>query len=257
MDWDAGGYERIAAQLLPAARVVIDHAAPLPGERVLDIGCGTGSAAMLAAERGARVTAVDPAPRLLDLARADAAARGLDIAFLAGEAARLPFADAGADALVSSFGVIFAPDAQAAVAEMARVAAPGARIVLSAWLPGGALADAMSVRRAATEAAGVPASQPPFPWHEQDAVGDLFAGLGFSVRLQEHPLAFTAPSAAEFVERELRDHPGWIAAREVLEARGEMRAVRDRVLDVFEAANEEPGAFRVTSSYAVVTAIRV
>jgi SAM-dependent methyltransferase len=90
MDWDAGNYERIATQLLPAARVVIDRAAPLQGERVLDIGCGTGNAAILAAERGARVTAVDPAQRLLDIGRAEAAARGVDVAFLRGEAARLP-----------------------------------------------------------------------------------------------------------------------------------------------------------------------
>jgi SAM-dependent methyltransferase len=256
MDWDAGNYERIAAQLLAAARAVVDHAAPLAGERVLDIGCGTGSAAILAAERGARVTGVDPSPRLLDLARADAAARGLDIAVLAGEAAALPVPDGSADAIVSSFGVIFAPDARAAALEMARVAAPAARIVLSTWLPGGALGDAMRLRREATEAAGVPGGPPPFPWHEEPALEDLFAGLGFAAAVEERTLAFTASSAAEFLEGELRDHPGWIAARRALEPRGEMEGLRERVLVVLEAGNEDPRAFALTSSYVIVTAAR-
>src|SRR3954462_11003045 len=104
-----GNYERTAALLLPAAEELIRVAAPSAGERVLDVGCGTGNAALLAAARGARVTGVDPAPRLLDVARAQAAARGLEVSFAAGEAAALPLAAASADLVLSVFGVIFAP----------------------------------------------------------------------------------------------------------------------------------------------------
>ncbi|MGI8623837.1 MAG: class I SAM-dependent methyltransferase [Solirubrobacteraceae bacterium] len=92
---------------------------------MVNIGCGTGNAALLVAERGARVTGVDPAPRLLEVARTQARERRLDIAFSAGEAAALPLADAGADALLSVFAVIFAPDAHAAAAEMTRVTRAG------------------------------------------------------------------------------------------------------------------------------------
>jgi SAM-dependent methyltransferase len=256
MDWNAGEYEHIATQLLPAARVVIDHAAPGPGEHVVDVGCGTGNAALLAAERGARATGIDPAQRLLDVAVAETAARRVDARFLRGEAARLPLADSTAEAVVSVFGVIFAPDAQGAAAEMTRVATPDGRIVLSAWLPGGALAGVMKVRSEATVAAGIPAGPAPFAWHDQSAVGSLFAPLGFSIELAEEQLAFTAASAQEFVDTELRVHPAWIAARAIIEPRGEMQAVRDRVLEIFEVANEDPVAFRVTSSYVVITARR-
>src|SRR5689334_10537672 len=105
-DWSAGRYERTAGQLLSAARVVVERAAVAPGERVVDVGCGTGNAALLAAERGARVTGVDPAVRLLGVAREQAAARGLVADFAEGDAAHLPLGDGEAQAVLSVFGVI-------------------------------------------------------------------------------------------------------------------------------------------------------
>src|SRR4051812_47621318 len=165
-DWSLGRYEDTAAQLEPVARVVVERAAPAPGERVVDVGCGTGNAALLAAERGARVIGVDPAARLLEVAREQAAARELDATFLEGEAARLPVGDGEADVVVSVFGVIFAPDARAAAAELGRVCAPGGRLALSAWIPEGAIRDCVMVAREALgQALGAPPGGPPFAWH--------------------------------------------------------------------------------------------
>jgi ubiquinone/menaquinone biosynthesis C-methylase UbiE len=146
IDWSLGQYETTAAQLLPAARAVVDRAALAPGERVVDVGCGTGTTRRSSRPRtGAHVTGVDPAGRLLEVAREQATERGLDARFVQGEAAALPLEDASAEVLLSVFGVIFAPDAAAAAAEMARVAAPGGRIVLSAWIPGGAMLDWVTI----------------------------------------------------------------------------------------------------------------
>lgn len=262
MDWGKGEYEHIAVQLLPAARQVIDDAALRAGEYVVDVGCGTGNATLIAAARGAHVVGVDPAQRLLDVATADTTARGFDAAFLRGEAAALPLPEASADVLVSVFGVIFAPDAPAAAAEMARVAKTHARIAFSAWLPGGPLARVMRMRSEALDAAARvdPAAgarrNAPFAWHDPVALDALFAPHGFSVELHAHQLVFAASSPAEFLDTELRVHPAWIAARSVLEPRGAMQSLRERVLDVFEDANEDPSAFRVTSDYVVVVASR-
>jgi SAM-dependent methyltransferase len=256
MDWNLGAYEHIAAQLLPAAQVVIALAAPTGHEHVVDVGCGTGNAALLAADRGAQVTGVDPAQRLLDVAGAEAAARGVTARFLAGEAGRIPLDDSTAEVVVSVFGVIFAPDAAGAVAEMARIVTRPGRIVLSVWTPAGALADVMRLRREALTAAGTTGGAAAFAWHDTTALSSVFAPHGFSIDVSDQQLAFTAASPQEFVDTELRFHPGWIAARAVLEPRGEMQTVRDRALEIFEAANEDPDGFRITSRYLVATARR-
>jgi len=256
-DWGLGRYEQIAGQLLPAARVLVEHAAPRPHERVLDLGCGTGNAALLTAERGAHVTGVDPDRRLLDVAERNAALRQLPATFIVGEADFLPLADACTDVVLSVFGVIFSPSAPAAAAEISRVTAPSGRVVMSAWIPEGALSQVMRARgEAITAAIGASPAAAQFAWHSEDDLETLFAPYGFSVTVQQQSIAFTAPSATDFIDGELRDHPMWVLARAVLEPRGELDSVRDRALSILQAANESPDAFRVTSNYALVTLTR-
>jgi SAM-dependent methyltransferase len=242
---------------LPAARVVVGRAALVAGERVVDVGCGTANAALLAAASGARVTGIDPAQRLLDVAREQAAARGLDATFALGEAAALPLEDGAADVVLSVFGVIFASDPPAAAAEIARVTAPTGRIVLSAWVPEGAIHDAVrAAQETVRKAAGVPPGPPPFPWHHRDALAELFAPYDFEVATEEERLAFTANSPRDYLDAESANHPLAVAGRAVLEPRGEAQALRDRMLAIYEAANEDPDGFRVTSHYIVATARR-
>lgn len=256
-DWGVGHYEHTAAQLLAAARVLVERAAPRRGERIVDVGCGTGNAALLAAERGARVVGVDPSPRLLEVARTDASARGIDATFVSGEAAALPLGDGEADAVLSVFGVIFAPDPAAAAEEMARVTAAGGRIVLSAWVPGGAVSEAVRTsREAVAEALGAPPPPPGFPWHERSTLEQLFGPHGFDVGVEEHTISFTARSSRDFLEGEAANHPLAVAGRAVLEPRGEIAALDERLLAIYDAANEDPDGFRVTSRYVVASARR-
>jgi len=257
MDWGAGRYERIAAQLLPAARTVVDAANPRSGERALDIGCGTGSASLLAAARGAETIGVDPAPRLLAIAAAAAEARGLPARFECGHAAALPLADASIDVSLSAFGVVFAPDAHAAAAEIDRVTARAGRVALSAWLPGGALAEVIALRRdALAESAGTPPGPVPYAWHDADALRELFAPLGFTVALEEHRLEFVAGSPEDFLAAELREHPMWIAARALLEPTGALEQLRTAALEILTRANEAPTAFAISSPYVVAVLSR-
>lgn len=255
-DWGVGRYEAVAAQLEPAARALVDYAAPAARERVIDIGCGTGNAALLAAEAGALVIGVDPAQRLLDVAAERALASRLEARFVRGEAAALPFEDGYADLVLSVFGVIFASDPTAAVAEMVRVTAPQGRIVFSSWIPSGAVHQAVGAAgEAVRRALGAPAGPPPFAWHEHSALAELFAPYGLEVDIAEKRLAFTATSPEAFVDQQA-EHPLAVAGRTVLDPRGESESLRRRMIEIYAAANEEPDAFRVTSRYIIAGARR-
>jgi ubiquinone/menaquinone biosynthesis C-methylase UbiE len=259
-DWGLGHYERTAAQLAPASAVVVERAAPQASDRVLDLGCGTGNAALLAAARGATVTGVDPAARLLDVALARAIDHGLDITFALGEAAAIPMERGSVDVLLSVFGVIFAPDPLASAAEMARVTAPHGRIVLSAWLPAGAVSEVVRMaRETAMAALDVPPMPPPFAWHDQDALSGLMAPHGFSVDIEQHSHVFTAASIDNYLQAEVIDHPRSTASRAMLEARGKTDVqdeIVDRAREILTAANEQPDGFAVTNSYVVAAAQR-
>jgi SAM-dependent methyltransferase len=258
LNWGVGRYEHIAEQLLPAAREVVQAAAIRRGDRVLDLGCGTGNAALLAAELGGRVTGVDPAERLLTVARDTAAQRGIDIEFVRGEAASVPLPDRSVDVVLSVFAVIFAPDADAAADEMARVAAPEGRIVLSAWIPGGAISEMNGVAAETfRRALDAPAGPQPFSWHDLSALSGLLVPRGFDVTLNEHLLAFTAPSASAFLEEHSQSHPRAVAGLAALEARGEADSLRQRLLQILESGNEDDDAFCVTSRYVVAEARRI
>jgi len=251
MEWGEGRYERIAEELAPAAEVVIERAEPLGGKRVVDVGCGTGNAALLAAERGASVTGIDPAQRLLDVAAARAAERGLEARFEVGDAASIPLPGSAADVVISVFGAIFAPDPKAAAGEMSRVLSQSGRMLLAAWIPDGAISRAVRLsRQTVAEILGQPPAQP-FPWHERGALSELFEPHGLDVSIEEHSISFTAASPEAFVENESKNHPLAVAARPVLEGAGRTEELRGNLLELYEEANEDPSGFRVTSRYVV------
>jgi SAM-dependent methyltransferase len=254
MDWSAGHYERIASEVLPAADLVVDVASPLPGEHVVDLGCGDGNAALLAATRGARVTGVDPAKRLLEVAAARAAERSLEATFLEGAADAMPLDSGVADAIVSVFGVIFAPDPEAAAKEIARVAAPTGRVVLSAWRPQGPIAIIARLRgEALSRARGAATAGPlPFAWHDEAALQALFGRHGFTVSVMDAALPIVGSSPAAFIDDQFRDHPVWLQAARVLDATA-AETLRAEAVGVLAGANEDPGGFRVTSDYVVAT----
>lgn len=109
---------------------VLELAGPLAGKRVLDVGCGDGTYAIAAAERGAQATGVDVSDEMLQAARRRSAERSVRVHLERGEATMLPFEGAAFDVVLAVTVLCFVGDAAAAVREMARVLAPGGRVVL-------------------------------------------------------------------------------------------------------------------------------
>jgi ubiquinone/menaquinone biosynthesis C-methylase UbiE len=119
---------------IPAAKLV-KFAEVTPGQRLLDVACGTGVVAITAARRGAKVSGLDLTPVLLERARHNASVASVDIDFIEGDAEALPYPDGSFDVVLSQFGHIFAPRPAVVAREMLRVLKQGGRIAFSTWPP--------------------------------------------------------------------------------------------------------------------------
>lgn len=264
LDWSLGRYEPTAELLLPISERVVTMSEPLAGKHVVDLGCGTGNAALLAAERGAVVTGVDPAARLLAVARKRAAERGLQVEFAAGDSASIPVEDGAADLLLSVFAVIFAPDAEAAIAEMTRATAAEGLIRLTSWIPGGSMtainrtAGQFMAEMFGGESSG-PGTAAPFAWHDEAALQQAFAAHGFTVELERHSMQLRATSPEAYLE-ESAQHPMAVSGAQALASRSdseELQAELDRrLLAAVREVNEDPAAFQASNEYVIVTARR-
>ncbi len=129
--WGRGPYQRVTETLTDIHQLVVERLAPKPGDRWLDLACGTGAVAERAAAAGARVTGLDLAPVLIETAKERAAELGLEIEYVVADLERMPLADSSFDRVSSTCGIMFAPDHEAAARELARVTAPGCHIALN------------------------------------------------------------------------------------------------------------------------------
>jgi SAM-dependent methyltransferase len=199
--WESGDFGQIARSIENVAEEFMARQPVAPGLRVLDVACGTGNLAVIAARRGCVVTGVDIASNLLEQARSRAAAEGLRIDFLEGDAEALPFGDAQFDLVVSMFGVMFAPRPDMVAAELWRVTKPGGQIALANWTPEGFIGKMFNVFKAHVPPppAGVPS---PMGWgHESTVRSRLahgFADLRLTRRIAFMRYPFPPAETVEF-----------------------------------------------------------
>jgi SAM-dependent methyltransferase len=182
--WNApsGRYDEISRSIADAIDHAVTRLEPAAGERVLDLATGTGWASRVVGLRfpGARVTGLDIADAMLDYARATAARHGLAIDYRQGDAEALPFGEGELDAVVSTFGVMFASRPEAAASELARVVKRGGRVVLATWEPDSNVASMFGIMRPFMAAPAQPAPPSPFAWGEVERLQEL---LGASFEL--------------------------------------------------------------------------
>ena len=250
IDWDQGEYEHTAKELWPAAERAVKDAGVSEDERVLDLGCGTGNVALLAARTGAEVTAVDPAPRLLSVARGRLAAEDLDADFVQASAGELPFPDESFDAVLSVFAVIFADDPTRAAAEIVRILDAEGRAVITTWPPSGPVFEMIGVLTAAAAALN-PDEPPPtrFPWGDADAVRELFNQAGAAVEVSDGEIAIEAPSADAYLTHFESVHPAGLVVSQALKNAGVYDEPRARAVEVLRARTEVADGIRIVNPY--------
>jgi SAM-dependent methyltransferase len=173
--WGSGDFSVIGVTLQIVGELLAEAADVRSVERVLDVAAGNGNATLAAARRFATVTSTDYVPALLERGRRRADADGLDnITFEPADAEALPYAAESFDVVLSTFGVMFAPDHTQTASELMRVCRPGGRIGLASWTPAGFLGKLLRV--VAQHVPPIPGVQSPLLWGTEAHLRELFAG---------------------------------------------------------------------------------
>jgi SAM-dependent methyltransferase len=176
--WSEGDFSMVAGLIMLVAEELAEALEIVPGERVLDVACGSGNGAIAAARRSwGNVVGSDYVPALLERGRERAAGERLEIEFVEGDAEDLPFDDAQFDVVMSIFGAMFAPDQERTAAELLRVCRPGGRIGMANWVPDSGIGDMfMTIAKHVPPPPGV---KPPLLWGVEEQLRELF-GDGIS-----------------------------------------------------------------------------
>lgn len=196
--WGSGDYAVIGTTLQIVGEQLVEACDLKTDEQVLDVAAGNGNASLAAARRGCAVLSTDYVAGLLERGAERARAERLDIRFEIADVEALPYADGRFDAVVSTFGVMFAPDHARAAAEMARVCRPGGRIGLANWTPDSLIGRMFKVLgRHVPPPAGV---QPPSLWGTEAHLRSLFGERVQQLATQTRPFHFRYRSAAHFMD---------------------------------------------------------
>ncbi|MER8221354.1 class I SAM-dependent methyltransferase [Streptomyces sp. NPDC094143] len=171
--WAQGDYPSLAAEIIPElGPVLVEACGVRPGHRVLDVGAGSGNAAIPAALTGADVVASDLTPELFEAGRRVAERQGARLTWQEADAEALPFGDAEFDTVLSCVGVMFAPHHQRAAGELVRVCRPGGTIGLLSWTPQGFIGRMFAIMKPYAPPPP-PGTQPPPLWGDEDHVRTL------------------------------------------------------------------------------------
>lgn len=196
--WASGDYAVIGTTLQIVGESLAEACDLRTDERVLDVAAGNGNATLAAARRGCRVVSTDYVESLLERGAERARAERLEVEFKTADVEALPFRDASFDAVLSTFGVMFAPDHARSAAEMARVCRSGGRIGMANWTPAGAIGQLFKVLgRHLPPPAG---AQPPSLWGSEAHLRSLFGTKAAKIEATPRIFNFRYRSAAHFID---------------------------------------------------------
>lgn len=252
--WATGNFARIGNSLVIMGERLCEAADVRAGERVLDVATGSGNTAISAARRCCEATGIDYVPELIEQARKRAEAEGMDIAFEVGDAEALPYPEAAFDVVLSTVGVMFAPDQDKTASELLRVCRPGGKIGLANWTPEGFAGGLF--RTIGKHVPPPPGIKPPPLWGTEERLGELFGGEVSFLDTKRRSFVFRYPSAQYYVEH-YRDYFGPVRkAFESLDVEGRDALTWDleELLQSWNTSGD--GTLVVPSDYLEAVAVR-
>lgn len=255
--WEKGDFTRLAATMRESGEALVAELEVGPGMDVLDLGCGDGTTALPAAQRGASVCGIDIAANLIAAGQQRAAeARLVNLSFQEGDAADLKHvADDRFDLVLSMFGAMFAPRPSEVAREMVRVTRPGGRIVMGNWIPGDPTLVAQILRISSAYSPSPPEGfVSPMTWGDEAIVRDRFVSAGVDendIEFERSTYVFSYPGPPTEFLATFRDFYGpTMNAFEAARISGKDGQLWDELSDLFETQNragstrtEIPAAF--------------
>jgi SAM-dependent methyltransferase len=253
--WTAGDFGRIAVGFETGAAAFIERLELAPGERLLDVACGTGNLTLPAARAGAHTTGIDIAPDLVAQLAARAAAEGLAVDAREGDAEALPFADGSFDTVVSMFGAMFAAHPDRAADELLRVTRSGGRIAMANWTREGFVGQMLKLT------VGYVPPPPGLPsvllWGDPSVVEERLGAGTSTFRVTRRQMVLAFPFEPERTVELFRDWYGPIVRAFAALDEGRQRAYFQDLVRLWTEHNTAgPTETRVESEYLEVVATR-
>jgi len=253
--WMDGNYDYFSRFMERSAVEFLDRLTIAPGAELLDVACGSGQLALIAARRGAVVTGIDIASNLIGAARGRAESEGLNVVFEEGDAEALPYADASFDVVATIYGAMFAPRPERVASELVRVCRPGGTIAMANWTKEGFIGQMF---RAFARFIAPPGMPSPVLWGDEAIVRERFGSDVSNLRLTRVTFRFDYPfGPAEVVEFFRRNYGPTTRAFATL-PETEQIALRGALVDLWTSHNTatEPGRTIVDAEYLDVVATR-
>ncbi|HKW34462.1 MAG TPA: methyltransferase domain-containing protein [Candidatus Acidoferrum sp.] len=252
--WMTGDYDTFSRYMDKDAEMFYQRLGVKPGMRLLDVGCGAGQLALIAARAGAKVTGCDISTNWLEKARARAAAEGLEVTFEEGDAEALPYKDGQFDVVISLIGAMFAPRPDRVAAELTRVCHPGGTIAMANWTPGGFVGQMFKTIAKHIAPSGMPS---PVLWGDEATVRERLHDGITNLKFARRDYHFNYPFAPDAVVEFFRANYGPMTrAFESLEANGQEK-LRSELVLLWSTHNKAAGnVTKVDAEYLEVIATR-
>jgi SAM-dependent methyltransferase len=248
--WSSGDYAKIGTTLQIVGESLAEAMDLSPDSKVLDVAAGNGNATLAFARRWCDVTSTDYVEKLLAQGRARAQSEALDVTYQIADAEQLPFENDTFDAVVSTFGVMFAPNQTKAASEMLRVCRPGGKIGMANWKPEGFIGQLF--KTLGKHVAPPPGVDSPALWGSRPWIEEVFASKCKSIAINDRAFIFRYRSAAHFVDF-FRSYYGPVhKAFLALDPAGQTALAVDVQTTVERFNTAVDGLMRVPSDYAEI-----